>query len=142
MGHTLFLECLKIRCPMALQLTRARGCEAENMAAEMDLLMRLYVEERKRPPVSRRQSSRQSIHDAMRREFERSGVWAFMEKRIPVSRYIQGADTLRIDCSYRNGALRMFQAVPLEDIDTAKVLAFTAPILSRGCSNTLGWSWS
>lgn len=122
----------------SLQLTRAQGCEAENIAAEMDLLMRLYVEERKRPPVSRKQSSRQSIHDAMRREFERSGVWDFMDKKIPVTRYIAGADTLRIDCAYRNGGLRMFQAMPLEDIDAAKVLAFTAPALNRGVLERTG----
>ncbi len=120
-----------------LQLTRPKPCLAENLAVEMDTLMRLYVESQKREPVSRK-SARQSIYGIMRREFERSGVWSFMETHIPVTRYIRGADPLRIDCSYRNGGLRMFQAISSEDIVAAKALAFTVPALVKGVLEQTG----
>jgi len=120
-----------------LQLTRAKGCLAENLPAQMDLLMRMHVESRKREAVSR-SSERQAIYGAMKREFDRAGVWSFMDKQIPVTRFLPGADTLRIDCAYRNGGVRMFQAVSSEDIGAAKVLAFTAPALSRGVYERTG----
>jgi len=114
-----------------LQLTSAQGCLAENLAAKMDQLMQLYVEPRKREAVSRK-STRQSIYAAMRRSFEQAGVWPFVKTHIQVAKYTQRADTLRIDFSYKNGGMRMFQAMPLENIDAAKVLAFTAPALAKG----------
>jgi hypothetical protein len=132
-----FLARLEDTLSNGLQLTRAKPCLAENLAAEMDRLMRIYVEPQKREPVSRT-SARRSIYAIMRREFERSGVWSFMEKQIPVARYTGGADPLRIDCAYRNGGVRMFQAISSEDIAAAKVLAFTTPALSRGVLEQTG----
>src|SRR5277367_1541483 len=70
-----FLTLLEDTLSNSLQLTRAKSCLAENLAAEMDSLMRLYVESQKREPVSRK-SARQSIYNLMRREFERAGVWS------------------------------------------------------------------
>jgi hypothetical protein len=132
-----FLSSLEDSLSNGLQLTRPKSCLAENLPAEMDRLMRLYVERQKGEPAARR-SARQSIYGAMRREFERGGVWSFMDTQIPVARYIGGADPLRIDCGYRNGGIRMFQAMAAEDIAAAKVLAFTAPALSKGIFEQTG----
>jgi hypothetical protein len=132
-----FLAMLEDTLSNSLQLTRPQACLAENLAAQMDTLMRLYVESQKREPVSRT-STRQSIYGVMRREFERAGVWSFMDKQIPVTRFIGGADPLRIDCSYRNGGMRMFQAISSEDIVAVKALAFTVPALSRGVFEEMG----
>ncbi len=114
-----------------VRLTAAKGCLAENLVTETEQLMRLYVEPRKREAVARR-SGRQAIYAAMRREFERAGVWDMMKKRIAIAGYLGRADTLRIDCGYRNGKVRMFHAVSLDDLDVAKVLAFTAAKLAAG----------
>jgi hypothetical protein len=114
-----------------VRLTAAKGCLAENLVTETEQLMRLYVEPRKREAVARR-SGRQAIYAAMRSEFERAGVWDMMKKRIAVAPYLDRADTLRIDCGYRNGKVRMFHAVSLEDLDVAKVLAFTSAKLASG----------
>jgi hypothetical protein len=132
-----FFSLLEDTLSNGLQLTRAKSYLADNMAAGIDTLMQLYVESQKREPVSRN-SARQSIYRVMRREFERSGVWSFMDKNIAVTRYVGGVDPLRIDCSYRNGGLRMFQAISSEDIVAAKALAFTVPALSRGVFERTG----
>jgi hypothetical protein len=109
-----------------VQLTGARGVLAENLSAELEKLMSLMVEPRKREAVSRK-SGRQVIYGAMRSQFERAGVWELMSKRIAAARYTQPGDPLRIDCGYRpNGVIRMFHAVSLDgDMETAKVLAFS-----------------
>ncbi|HEY0760582.1 MAG TPA: DUF3037 domain-containing protein, partial [Acidisarcina sp.] len=62
-----------------VQLSAARACLAESMASEMELLMKIYVEQRKRPAVERR-SGRVAIHREMRTQFERAGVWDLMRK--------------------------------------------------------------
>lgn len=117
----------------AVQVTEAKACLAESVPAELEKLMRLYVEPRKRQAVTRR-SGRQAIHHAMRTQFERAGVWELMRKRIAAAEYTRAGDPLRIDCGYRpNGQIRMFHAVSLEgDLELAKVLAFTAPALRAG----------
>ena len=117
----------------AVQLTAAKGCLAENIPAEMDQLMRLYVEPRRREAVSRR-SGRQALLGAMRSQFERAGVWDLMRKRIAAADYTQAGDPLRIDCGYRpNGVVRMFHAVSLEgDLELAKVLAFSVAGIRDG----------
>jgi len=116
-----------------LQIAPSKGSLAESMPAEIDLLMQLYVEPRKRQAAERR-GGRAVIHARMRTEFERAGVWDLMRKRISVSAYTRPGDSLRIDCGYRpNGILRMFHAVSLEgDSELAKVLAFSAPALIAG----------
>ncbi len=117
----------------SIQLTQVKGCLAENLATEMELLMRLYVEPRKREAVSRK-SPRQVIYGAMRTQFERAGVWDLMRKRIPAASYTRQGDPFRIDCGYRpNGVIRMFHAVALDgDLETAKVLAFSVADLRAG----------
>jgi hypothetical protein len=128
-----FLRLLSDTLSNGLQLTPAQGCQPENLAAHMDLLMRMYVEPQKREAASRR-SGRQAIHGAMRTHFERAGVWELMRKRIAAASYTRPGDPLRIDCGYRpNGVIRMFHAVSLEgDLETAKVLAFSVRGLREG----------
>jgi hypothetical protein len=116
-----------------LQITPSKGCLAESIPAELEQLMALHVEARKRESAARR-SGRAAIHTRMRTEFERAGVWDLMRKRIAAAGYTRPGDPLRIDCGYRpNGVIRMFHAVSLEgDSELAKVLAFSAPALAEG----------
>jgi hypothetical protein len=127
------MKALEDSCSNLLQITPARACLAESMPAEMELLLRLYVEIEKRPGTTRR-SGRAAIQARVRSEFERAGVWDLLQKRIAASRYTRPGDPLRIDCGYRpNGIIRMFHSVSLEsDSDLAKVLAFSAPALTEG----------
>ena len=116
-----------------LQITEPKACLAENMAAEMDQLMSLYVEPR-RQRARQALSGRQAIARSMRTHFERAGVWDLMRRRIAASAYTRAGDPLKIDCGYRpNGLVRMFHAVSLSsDVELAKVLAFSAPALQAG----------
>ena len=116
-----------------LQITPSKACLAESVPAELEQLMALHVETRKRESAARR-SGRAAIHARMRTEFERAGVWDLMRKRIAAASYTRLGDPLRIDCGYRpNGVIRMFHAVSLEgDSEVAKVLAFSVPALTDG----------
>jgi uncharacterized protein (UPF0335 family) len=116
-----------------------RGTLAESMAAEMEQLMRMYVEPLKAPAARRKASGRTAIAGRMRDEFERAGVWGLMRKRISASQYTRPGDPLKIDCGYRNGRVRMFQAVSLEnDAESAKGLAYSAEALRAGVSRVEG----
>ena len=117
----------------SVQISEARASLAESMPAELEQLMRMYVEPLK-IKVERRRTGRAAIAAAMRTEFERAGVWGLMRKRIAASLYTRAGDPTKIDCGYRpNGVIRMFQAVSLEgDVEAAKVLAFTAPQMREG----------
>jgi hypothetical protein len=117
----------------SIQMTEARACLAENVAAEMDLLMRLYVEPL-RVKQQRKQTGRAAIASAMRTQFERAGVWAHMRKKIAAAMYTMPGDPMKIDCGYRpNGVIKMFHAVSLDgDVEAAKVLAYSAPRLREG----------
>jgi len=56
-----------------------------------------------------------------------------MRKRIAAAQYTQAGDPLKLDCGYRNGKVRMFQAVSLEnDVEGAKGLAYSADGLRLG----------
>ena len=127
------LEVIEDSFSNLIQVTEAKGCLAENMAAEMDALMRLYVETRKER-ARQAVSGRQSIVRSIRSSFERVGVWDLMWKRIPAAQYTRPGDPLKLDCGYRpNGVVRMFHAVSLMgDVEVAKVLAFSAPALRAG----------
>lgn len=116
-----------------IQMTEPKGCLAENVAAELEQLMRVYVEPR-RERARQVLSGRQAIARSMRSSFEKAGVWDLMRKRIPAAEYTRPGDPLKIDCGYRpNGVVRMFHAVSLlGDVETAKVLAFSAPALRAG----------
>jgi Protein of unknown function (DUF3037) len=116
-----------------LQLTEPKACLAENVAAQMDDLMRLYVEPR-REKARQALRGRQAIVRRMRAAFEHAQVWDLMNKRIAAARYTRPGDSLKIDCGYRpNGVVKMFHGVSLEgDVELAKVLAFSAPALRQG----------
>ncbi len=117
----------------SVQISAPRASLAESMPAEMEQLMRMYVEPLK-VKVSRQRTGRAAIAGAMRSEFERAGVWGLMRKRIAASLYTRAGDPMKIDCGYRpNGIIRMFQAVSLEgDVEAAKGLAYSAPQLREG----------
>jgi Protein of unknown function (DUF3037) len=116
-----------------LQLTEPKACLAENLTAQMDELMRLYVEPR-REKARQALRGRQAIVRRMRTAFEHAQVWDLMNKRIAAARYTRPGDSLKIDCGYRpNGVVRMFHGISLEgDVELAKVLAFSAPALRDG----------
>jgi len=126
----------------SLQISEARACLAESLPAEMEQLMRLYVEPMK-VKLERKRTGRAAIAATMRSEFERAGVWGSMRKRIAAATYTRPGDPMRIDCGYKvevaletNGAIptiRMFHAVSLDaDVETAKGLAYSAPRLREG----------
>ncbi|WP_263366931.1 DUF3037 domain-containing protein [Edaphobacter bradus] len=124
----------------SLQITEARAALAESIPAELEQLMKMYVEPLK-VKAERRRTGRAAITAAMRNEFERAGVWGLMRKRIAASLYTRPGDPMKIDCGYRaelqrataGGIIRMFQAVSLEgDVESAKGLAFSAPQLREG----------
>ncbi len=130
----------------SLQMTEPKATLAENLATEMELLLKMYVEPVKVPRV-RAKTGRAAIAGAMRTEFERAGVWGMMRKRIAAAEYTRAGDPLRIDCGYRaeirrataGGVVKMFQAVSLEgDVEAAKVLAYSAPQLRDGVGRIEG----
>ena len=122
----------------SVQITEARVALAESIPAELEQLMRMYVEPLK-VKQERRKTGRAAIAGAMRDQFERAGVWGLMRKRIAASTYTRPGDPMKIDCGYRadlqgaGGVIRMFQAVSLEgDVEAAKGLAYSAPQLREG----------
>ncbi len=133
-GHSEpLLKLLEDSLSNSIQLTPARACLAESVPAEIEQLMRMYVEPMQ-VKQRRRVSGRAAIGGLMRREFERAGVWGLMRKGISAAQYTRTGDPLRIDCGYRsNGMIRMLQAVSLEgDVEAAKVLAYSVPELAVG----------
>ena len=66
----------------SVQMTEMRGTLAESLPAEMELLLRMYVEPLKTPGARRKTSGRTRIANRMRDEFERAGVWQLMRKKI------------------------------------------------------------
>jgi len=133
------LEMLQDTLANSVQITEMRGTLAESMPAEMEQLMRLYVEPLKVSAARRKVSGRAAIVGTMREQFERAGVWRLMRKRIAASQYTQAGDPLKIDCGYRNGKVRMFQAVSLEgDCELAKGMAYSAAGLREGVARVEG----
>jgi hypothetical protein len=127
------MEILDDTLSNSVQVTEVRACLAESLPAEMEQLMRMYVEPLK-VKTERKRTGRAAIAGAIRTEFERAGVWGLMRKRIAASLYTRAGDPMKIDCGYRpNGVIRMFQAVSLEgDVEAAKGLAYSAPQLIEG----------
>lgn len=127
----------------SIQISEPRATLAESVAAELDLLMQMYVEPIKVKRETRR-TGRAAIAAAMRSQFEKAGVWPLMRKRIAASSYTMAGDPMKLDCGYRpstgsepagggNGVIRIFHAVSLEaDTEAAKVLAWSAPRLREG----------
>ena len=130
----------------SVQISEMKASLAESLPAELEQLMRMYVEPLK-VKAERRKSGRAAIAGAMRTEFERAGVWGMMRKRIAASLYTRAGDPTKIDCGYRaaletapaSGIIRMFQAVSLEgDVEAAKGLAYSAPQLREGVERVEG----
>ncbi len=123
-----------------LQVTEGKGTLAESLIAEVESLMRVYVEPRKVAGGARKRSGRAKIQAAMRGQFERAGVWELMRKRIAASGYTRAGDPLKIDCGYRpNGVIRMMHAVSLDgETELGKVLAFSMPALREGVARVEG----
>jgi len=127
------LETLQDTLSNSVQMTEMRGTLAESLPAEMEQLLRMCVEPLKVPGTRRKQSGRAAIAAEMRASFERAGVWGLMRKRIVAAQYTQAGDPLKLDCGYRNGKVRIFQAVSLEnDVEGAKGLAYSAEALRQG----------
>jgi len=127
------MEILEDTLANSVQMTEVKACLAESLPAELEQLMKMYVEPLK-VKAERKRTGRAAIAGAMRTEFERAGVWGLMRKRIAASLYTRAGDPMKIDCGYRpNGVIRMFQAVSLEgDVEAAKGLAYSAPQLMEG----------
>jgi hypothetical protein len=127
------MEILEDTLANSVQMTEVKACLAESLPAEIEQLMKMYVEPLK-VKAERKRTGRAAIAGAMRTEFERAGVWGLMRKRIAASLYTRAGDPMKIDCGYRpNGVIRMFQAVSLEgDVEAAKGLAYSAPQLMEG----------
>jgi len=117
----------------SIQITEPRATLAESFALELEQLMRLYIEPI-RIKAAREKTGRAAIAAAMRREFERAGVWALMRKRIAAAAYTRKGDPMKLDCGYKpNGVIRIFHAVSLaNDAEGAKGLAYSAPQLREG----------
>src|ERR1700729_1563315 len=142
------MEVLEDTLSNSVQMTEVRASLAESMPAELDQLMRMYVEPLK-VKQERKRTGRAAIAGSMRTEFERAGVWGLMRKRIAASLYTRAGDPMKIDCGYRadlenaaaGGVVRMFQAVSLEgDVEAAKGLAYSAPQLIEGVQRVEGAS--
>jgi hypothetical protein len=127
------MEILQDTLSNSVQITEVKACLAESLPAEIEQLMKMYVEPLK-VKTERKRTGRAAIAGMMRTEFERAGVWGLMRKRIAASLYTRPGDPMKIDCGYRpNGVIRMFQAVSLEgDVEAAKGLAYSAPQLMEG----------
>jgi hypothetical protein len=127
------LETLEDSLSNSVQLTEMRGTLAESLPAEMEQLLRMYVEPLKVKVDRKAARGRAAIAGSMRTEFERAGVWRLMRKRIAAAQYTQVGDPLKIDCGYRNGRVKMFHAVSLEnDVEGAKGMAYSAGALRAG----------
>jgi predicted RNA-binding protein YlxR (DUF448 family) len=109
------LETLEDSLSNSVQLTEMRGTLAESLPAEMEQLLRMYVEPLKVASTRRKDKGRGAIVSTMRTAFEQAGVWRLMRKKIGAAAYTQLGDPLKIDCGYRNGKVRMFHAVSLEN---------------------------
>jgi hypothetical protein len=129
------MEILEDTLANSVQMTEVKACLAESLPAEIEQLMKMYVEPLK-VKTERKRTGRAAIAGAMRTEFERAGVWGLMRKRIAASLYTRPGDPMKIDCGYRagvGGVVRMFQAVSLEgDVEAAKGLAYSATSLLEG----------
>ncbi|MGA7156019.1 MAG: DUF3037 domain-containing protein [Acidobacteriaceae bacterium] len=127
------LETLEDSLSNSVQLTEMRATLAETLPTEMEQLLRMYVEPLKVPATRRKASGRAAIVGNMRDTFERAGVWRLMRKKIAAATYTRAGDPLKIDCGYRNGKVRMFHAVSLEnDVEGAKGIAYSANALRAG----------
>ena len=123
----------------AVQVSEIKAILADSPAQEADFLAGLYLDSRRRRSI-REASARQTIFRRMRSEFERAGAWQAMNQNIAVAKYTRTGDPLKIDCGYQaTSTIKMFHATSLKnDVNTAKVLAFTFPRLAEGIRRAEG----
>ena len=126
----------------ALQPTEFTACLADSPAAEADELARLYLE-RPRKRGSREPAGRELICQTMRDQFERTGAWRVMRQKIAAADYTRSGDPLKIDCGYAASgsanSIKMFHALALQnDVNSAKVLAFSFPRMADGIASREG----
>jgi hypothetical protein len=124
----------------ALQVSAPKGLLSDAPAQELKRLVELYAG-RVRPGRPRETAGRAAIVKQMRNAFEAAGVWPRMFKEVRVAPFTHPGDPLRLDCAYRpNGIMKFFHAVPLAtDVDAAKVLAFSYPLVREGVARVKGW---
>ncbi len=133
------LEMLQDSLSNSVQITAMQGTLAESLPAEMELLLRMYVEPLQGAGKARKASGRTAIANRMRDAFSRAGVWDLMRKRVAASEYTRMGDPLKLDCGYRNGGVRLFHAVSLEnDAELAKGLAYSISGLREGVTRVEG----
>ncbi len=133
------LEVLQDSLSNSVQITAMQGTLAESLPAGMEQLLRMYVEPLQVGGRARRVSGRAAIAGRMRDEFARAGVWDLMRKRVAASEYTRIGDPLKLDCGYRNGRVRLFHAVSLEnDAELAKGLAYSLGGLRDGVTRVEG----
>jgi hypothetical protein len=116
-----------------VQVTSPKGCETASPEQEIERLVQLYVEPKRRPSV-RDNAGRGAILGRMRDAFQQAGVWQMMRKKIAAADYTYKGDPLKIDCGYRpNGVIHFIQAMPLANgAEAAKALAFSYPQIVEG----------
>jgi hypothetical protein len=138
--HEVILRRIQDSFSNAIQPSEFQACLAASPMAEADELARLYLERPKRRQQTREPGARAAIVARMRSEFETAGVWPVMLKNIAISKYTRGGDPLKIDCGYSpNGTVKLFHAVTLNnDVNAAKVLAYSFPQLAEGISKAEG----
>jgi hypothetical protein len=118
-----------------IQLSPAKGCLAEDPAAEIEVMASIYLEAAK-VGGKREASGRQRILGKMRDAFEQAGVSKFLLP-VPVAPYTKPGDPFQFDFGYRVGSeIKLFQAVSLKaGVDAAVLLAARypriAPVMSK-----------
>ena len=83
-GSRHIMDLLDASLSNGVQITESKGYLAETFPAGLEELMRMYVEPLK-VKVERKKTGRAAIAGAMRTEFERTGVWDLMRKKIAAS---------------------------------------------------------
>jgi len=110
-----------------IQLSPAKGCLADDPAAEIETVASIYLEAAK-VGGKREVSGRQRILGKMRVAFEQAGVAKFLLP-VPVAPYTKTGDPFQFDFGYRvAGEIKLFQAVSLKaGVDAAVMLAARYP---------------
>jgi hypothetical protein len=110
-----------------IQISPAKGCLAEDPAAELETMASMYLEAA-RVGGAREASARQKILGKMRDAFEQAGVAKFLSP-VPVAPYTKPGDPFKFDFGYRvENEIKLFHAVSLKaNVDAAMLLAARYP---------------
>ncbi len=97
-----------------IQLSAKSVCLADDPAKELEALASFYFKVI-RPPTERLVSGRSRIWQQMRTAFEHEGILGALMKDIPMEKYNEEGDPLKLDFAYNVGEkLKVFQAVSLD----------------------------